>query len=231
MAISVQGAPGDTRSLRLHSPHRRRPTRRVLGAVTTVLAGLVALLLVASVALAVLVRHGPSGDLVAFGHPVFSVASGSMTPTFDTGDLIVDRALTTSEAASLHVGEIITFRAVSPATGNIPLTVTHRIYAVRRALSPLGVPVVSYTTKGDANNAPDQWTIHPNDVLGQYESRISAGGYVMAALHRPLTFVLLIMAPVVYLAFSWTRRRWIAIGAAEADAGSPRELEQPADDE
>jgi signal peptidase len=230
VAISVQGAPVDTRSLRLDAPPRGRTARRVLGAVTTVLAGVVAILLVASVALAVLVRHGPSGDLVAFGHPVFSVASGSMTPTFSTGDLIVDRPLTTGEAASLHVGEIVTFRADSPATGNVPLIVTHRIYAVRRVLSPLGVPVVSYTTKGDANNAPDQWTIHPNDVLGQYESRIPAGGYVMAALHRPLTFILLIMAPVVYLAFSWTRRRWIAIGVAEADAGSPCELEK-SDDE
>ena len=219
MAISVQGALVDTPSPRLHSRRPSAARRRILGALATALTGIVALLLVAAIALAVLVRHGPSGDLVALGHPVFSVASGSMTPTFDTGDLIVDRALTASQAESLHKGEVITFRADSPATGGVPMTVTHRIYAVSRTLSPLGVPVVSYQTKGDANNAPDAWTIHPNDVLGLYESRIASGGYVMTTLHRPLTFILLIMMPVLYLAFSWTRRRWVAIGAADAAAG------------
>ena len=230
MAISVHGALVDTPSASPHSPSRQRMIRRLNGAAATVLTGVVVLLLVASVALAVLVRRGPSGDLVAFSHPVFSVASGSMTPTFDTGDLIVDRALTAKQAQSLHKGEIITFRADSAATGGVPIIVTHRIYAVSRTLSSLGVPVVSYKTKGDANNAPDSWTIDPNNVLGLYESRVPAGGYVMTTLHRPLTFILLIMAPVLYLAFSWTRRRWIAIDLAEADARR-REHDHPDGDQ
>jgi hypothetical protein len=38
------------------------------------------------------------------------------------------------------------------------------------------------------------------------------GGYVLSTLHQPLTFVILIMIPVVYLVEEEVRKRWIALG-------------------
>lgn len=197
----------------------RSVSRTVKSVITTLLAAIFALLLLAAIALAVLVHTGPAGELVVLNHPVYSVASGSMTPTFRTGDLIIDRSITGAQATALHAGQIVTFRVDSPATGGAPIIVTHRIFAVSRKLTSLGVPAVTYTTKGDANNAPDSWAIGPTTVQGLYETRIPFGGYALTALHRPLTFILLIMIPFAYFVFLRARRHWIAIGEAEAREG------------
>ncbi len=170
---------------------------------------LVVILAVVAVALAFLVRHGADGVDTIMGHPVFSVASGSMTPAIDTGDLIVDDPVTEPQAAGLHVGQIITFRESASSS----LIVTHRIVEVLRG--SLRSPVL-YRTKGDANNAPDLAGVAPTQVLGIYQLRIPFGAYALSTLHQPLTFAILVMIPVVYLAEEEIRRRWTALGEEEA---------------
>lgn len=198
------------------SPVRRRrnPVLRVL---ETVVAVVVIVLVVLAIFLAVSVRHGVDGQTTVFGRPVYSVDSGSMTPTFDTGDLIVDKTISATAAEHLHKGQIITFRA-TPAVGSTAgLVVTHRIYAVVRVPSGAGDPAVEYRTKGDANNAPDVGVVAPSAILGLYQGeRIPFGGYVLSTLHQPLTFVVLIMIVVVYLAEELIRRKWIALGVQDA---------------
>jgi len=174
----------------------------------------VIVLVVVAIFLAVSLRHTTSGQTMFFGRPVYSVASGSMTPTFAAGDVIIDRAISASAAEHLHKGEIITFET-GPATGGSSLVVTHRIYAVVK-LSVNGVQTVSYRTKGDANNAPDQDLVEPASIQGVYQQRIPFGGYVLGTLHQPITFVVLILIPVIYLAEEEIRRRWIRLGEQDA---------------
>ena len=192
---------------------RRNPVLRVL---ETVVAVVVIVLVVLAIFLAVSLRHGADGQTSVFGRPVYSVDSGSMTPTFDTGDLIVDKTISATAAEHLHKGQIITFRATPAVGGTAGLVVTHRIYAVVRNQSVAGVPGVEYQTKGDANNAPDVGVVAPSAILGLYQGqRIPFGGYVLSTLHQPITFVVLIMTVVVYLAEELIRRKWIALGAQD----------------
>jgi signal peptidase len=129
---------------------------------------------------AILVRTSSMGASEVLGHPVLKVLSGSMTPTFRTGDLVVDRPLPRAATESLHVGEIVTFR--EPGSGGSVL-VTHRIFRVVRQAGPGGGPAqVAYETKGDANNSPDLWRVTPSEVVGRYEWRIPDGGYVLNVL-------------------------------------------------
>jgi signal peptidase len=193
-------------------PTRRRG-RRALRVVEGVLVTLVVLLAFVALSLAFLVRPDAQGVDAIFGHPIFNVASGSMTPAIDTGDLIVDNPVSSTQAAALHVGQIISFR--ESATGASSLVVTHRIVAVLPGSSSSGA--VLYRTKGDANNAPDLSAVAPSQVLGVYSARVPFGAYVLSTLHRPLTFVILIMIPVVYLAEEEVRRRWIALGIKDAE--------------
>ncbi len=193
---------------------RRHPAVKV---VEWMLAVAVIVLVVLAVFLAVFIRHGSDGQTTLFGRPVYSVTSGSMTPTFDAGDLIVDNPITATVAANLHKGQIITFNATPSAVGGAPLVITHRIYAVVKGPVVAGVPTVQYRTKGDANNAPDQTLVAPSSILGLYQGqRVPFGGYVLSTLHQPMTFVILIMIPVVYLVFEEIRKRWIALGEADA---------------
>lgn len=98
---------------------------------------------------------------------VLIVRSGSMTPVFYTGDLIVIGHY--DPEATLSPGTIITFKV----KGRI---VTHRIVAVADD---------GYVTKGDANNVADTWENSPGEtynidssaIIGVYRGRIPGLGY------------------------------------------------------
>ncbi len=79
----------------------------------------------------------------------YAVDSGSMSPTFNTGDLVVDMPVTPTTV--YHVGDVVTFH---PTPG---YTATHRIAAI----GPDGI-----TTKGDANPSSDVGPIQPGMIAG-----------------------------------------------------------------
>ena len=173
---------------------------RVLRVLRWVGTTLVLVLVFAALMLGIFIRTSSAGTSTIFNHPVFSVLSGSMTPTFDTGDVIIDNPITAAQAESLHVGQIITFNSNS-------IVITHRIVGVTGSGS-----AVTYQTKGDANNAPDQTPVSPTAIVGVYSGRVPFAGYVLSTLHQPLTFVILVMIPVVYLVVVEIRRRWVLYG-------------------
>jgi len=124
------------------------------------------------------------------GHPLLVVLSGSMTPTFRTGDVIIDHQVTAAQAGHLHVGQIITFRSSTDSNQ----VLTHRILAVKTGSDGS----VAYQTKGDANNAPDSELRPAANVIGLYQARIPRAGYLLANLHRPLVVGLLLAAPLLW---------------------------------
>ncbi|MGH7640150.1 MAG: signal peptidase I [Candidatus Dormibacteria bacterium] len=187
-------------------------TANVLG--TLVGLGLV-LLFVAALFLAVVTRNNPQGVPSAFGQRTFIVLSGSMTGTFNPGDLIVDRTVTRAQAARLHRGQVISFEEVGP-NGTVASVFSHRIYKVSHLLNANTQSyTTAYETKGDANPAPDHNRVLPGQVLGVYELRMPYAGYVLQALHQPLVFVLLITLPFAALVAGFARRSWIADGPAK----------------
>ncbi|HEY4347890.1 MAG TPA: signal peptidase I, partial [Gaiellaceae bacterium] len=115
----------------------------ILGMLVAVLVVMVAAVVVV---VAVATRLSNKEQYTAFGHPMLSVLSGSMAPVVNTGDLIIDRSVTPTQAASLHAGQIITFYD-SPGSKTV---INHRIVKVVHQGGK-----VFYETKGDANNAPD----------------------------------------------------------------------------
>ena len=106
----------------------------------TALAVLISLLFMAAIGGVVLAVHS--------GYQAAAMETGSMAPAIRVGDMAV---LQKTTPESIHVGDTITFAA--PVAGN-PL-VTHRVVKIEQTT---GGPV--FTTKGDANAAPDQWTVH-----------------------------------------------------------------------
>jgi len=177
------------------------------------------LLLLGSLILLVFLRHGPDGESTVFGHPVLEVTTGSMTPTFDPGDLIVDAPVSPSAAQHLRRGQVITFRSAQYLLNGAPILVTHRIQRVESTASG-----VEYQTKGDANNVADAGLVTPAEVVGLYQGwRVPAGAYVLNALHHRLTFVVLAVLLVAVLGAGEFRRRWRSIGEFAGDReGSSR---------
>lgn len=144
--------------------------------------------------LGILARPGKDGISRMFGHPILTVLSGSMTPTFRPGDLVVDDPITPAQSQRLTPGDVITFHV----TGSSEELITHRIVAVRT--DPDGR--VAYQTKGDANNVVDEEVVAPSQVVATYSHRVPLGGYILRAVRTKAVFFAVVLLPFLYVAAS-----------------------------
>jgi signal peptidase len=126
------------------------------------------------------------------GYRAYAIKTGSMTPTYPTGALVIDRP---SASSAPNVGQVITFRTKDGL-------VTHRIHALKDG---------GYETKGDANRTPDVGTVPFQDVIGVVAWGAAYLGYVFVFFQQPTgALSLMLLALSVYLA-------WAAFFPAEDD--------------
>lgn len=181
---------------RSNSPGSAQPMlRRVLGRIWSLVGTALAVVavVVGTLALVVAVAShlSPPGEYTVFGHPVMSVLSGSMSPAIKTGDLVFDDPVSKVRAKHLQVGQIVSFSSGGKVF-------THRIHAVEHLNGS-----VAYQTKGDRNNAPDQSSVVPSQIVGLYKTKVPYGGYILNALHKPIALVLLLASPLLWLLSGW----------------------------
>ncbi len=140
--------------------------------------------IVAAVTAAVLIAIAGCGVYAwSSGVRVYAVDSGSMSPTFNTGALVVDLPVTPPTV--FHVGDVITFH---PTPG---YTATHRIAAI----GPDGI-----STKGDANPSSDVGYIQPSMIAGRVAFSVPFGGYVAVFFKHPVGVVALLLLLLAMLA-------------------------------
>jgi signal peptidase len=131
------------------------------------------------------------------GYQRYVITSGSMTGTYDRGSLVFDRVVPT---ASLRAGDVITFQPPGHAG-----LVTHRIASVRTIR---GQRV--FTTKGDANPAPDAWGAI--QLASAKQARVAFHvpylGYGIAALSDRRVRMVVIGLPALLIGFSTLAGLW-----------------------
>ncbi|MGY1609340.1 MULTISPECIES: signal peptidase I [unclassified Geodermatophilus] len=115
------------------------------------------------------------------GGSALAVLSGSMTPGLPVGGMVFTR---TADTAEVEPGDVITFQRRPGA----PELVTHRVVAVD---TTSGVPV--FTTRGDANDAPDLDPVPASSVRGELWFAVPHLGRLAAVLHSPKGAGLLIV--------------------------------------
>lgn len=120
------------------------------------------------------------GIPTVFGYGCAAVETGSMEPEIAAGDFIVVRA-----EDEYAVGDVITF--YDSVRGQY---VTHRIILVSGS---------GYTTKGDANNAQDNFTVPPSAVVGRVVAVLRGFGRVVGFLQTPAG----LLAIVAFAAAVW----------------------------
>jgi len=96
-----------------------------------------------------------------------TVLTGSMSPTFRPGDIVVVQP---TPVTDLVVGDVVTFQ---PVSGDPSLT-THRIVALRHDADGA---LVEVTTRGDANSA-DDLPIVPAQIQGRVRYTVPWVGYL-----------------------------------------------------
>jgi signal peptidase len=191
LTIDTNGTPGRLPGHALPKPARAGRWRKVLEIFSTTMTVLIAMLASAAIVVAIASHMSSQGQYMAFGHPVMTVVSGSMSPVIDTGDVIIDGQVTPAESRHLHVGQIISFRE-SPGS---PVIITHRIVGIHVRKARVG-----YYTKGDANQGQDLVLRPAKNVVGVYQYSIRDGGYLLSALHQPLIIALLLVSVILFFA-------------------------------
>ncbi|MFC7130198.1 signal peptidase I [Haloferax chudinovii] len=152
-----------------------------LTAAARVLGGVVLLVAVALV----VVLAAPQ----AFGADAsYTVLSGSMSPTFDAGDVVVVRDV---PPADISAGDIITYREAGGAiTDERTDRVTHRVVAVDRSGDS---PV--FRTKGDANEDVDSDPVTADRVVGRVWFHVPYLGLAAQFVQSGLGLVLFVILP------------------------------------
>lgn len=117
----------------------------------------------------------------------YVVYSGSMSPSLPVGSLI---AIKPEE--DYAVGDVVSFKLEG---GQV---ITHRISKVIND-EPSGV--VSYQTKGDANNAPDSEPVSKNQILGEGFFALPYLGYLLSFLRTKAGFTIFVIIPAILIIF------------------------------
>jgi len=101
------------------------------------------------------------------------VASGSMQPALDTGDVII---IAKVPADIIKEGDIIQFRKAEE------VTIIHRVIEIQETEG-----ATFFITKGDANNAPDRDPVIPENVVGKHVLTIPKIGWVASFIKALFT--------------------------------------------
>lgn len=152
-----------------------------------------------------------NGMPTVFGYGSAVVVSGSMEPELRINDLVIVKA-----QQGYELGDVIMFYDSSAGA-----YVTHRI---------VSVSAEGFGTQGDANNAPDQYLVPTDAVVGKVVGAMSGAGNVVSFLQSPAGM----LACVIVLAVLWlvpdlvSRRKRDLSEEAEEESLSGREEETQA---
>jgi signal peptidase len=133
---------------------------------------------------------------LAVGARSMIVRSGSMTPTIRTGDVVVVRPISPSEAA---VGEIVTFQDPD-GSGRL---LVHRVRAIG-----LRGKQFAFTTQGDANTTREHWRVPADGTIGEVVYRVPKLGFLVSWITTPAGRIGLMIVPALLLALSMLGRIW-----------------------
>lgn len=133
-------------------------------------------------------------------YPLLTVASGSMVPTLNVGDLIAVQGVNAADlnAGANPVGDVVVFRR-PPANDEL---------IVHRAVNKTFYGGLWYIrTKGDANSGPDTWTgpdtyggmISQNLLIGKVVGKVPWLGYIPLYIRRPEGITLIIVLMVIII--------------------------------
>ena len=126
------------------------------------------------------------------------VESGSMEPKIKTGSVVLIKP-----EAKYAVGEIITFDSDFKDERGAKVPITHRVIEVKTENN-----LVTYLTKGDANEESDGQIILARKVIGKVLFDVPYVGYAIDTAKKPYGFLALILIPALILIGEQTQNIW-----------------------
>ena len=109
-----------------------------------------------------------------FKYQAIVIATGSMTPNINKGDMVVIEKVAPKDAKKLKEEEVLAFKREDKI-------VVHRIYKIYTSGNE-----IFFKTKGDHNNAPDGYLTEAKEILGTVKFNIRYIGYPTVALYEKI---------------------------------------------
>ena len=107
-----------------------------------------------------------------FKYQAIVVATGSMTPNINKGDVVIVKKLTDNEKKDLKKGDVLVFNREDRI-------VVHRIYDIYSTGGE-----IFFKTKGDFNKDPDEYLTETSEVIGTVKAKIKYIGYPTVILYE-----------------------------------------------
>ncbi len=149
--------------------------------------------------------------LAVVGYRPLVVRSGSMEPNLDVGDVVV---VDWRRARDIDVGDIVTFVSTEVDSQSV----THRVSGLDAAAG-----LVTFETRGDANESSEIWTVPEADLVGLVVGRVPMIGGAVAGLGRLRAVIAGVGLGLALLSVLVARRR-SRTNEVVADRSRPGEL-------
>lgn len=157
---------------------------------------------------ALLFSFNTSEDKALFGYRYYTVLTGSMSPTYNVGDMIFVQL---KEGKDINIGDVITFNPSQDSDAYLTHRVTEKIENYE------GSGVTCFRTQGDANNAQDSFLIDENRVIGTVNFGVPMIGYVVRFVQ--LRWYLILPIVIMIAVFFQLLKRYFLMDKAEETEG------------
>lgn len=107
-----------------------------------------------------------------FRYQALVIATGSMTPNINVGDVVIVDRLKRDSIKKLKVGDVVAYRKEK-------VVICHRIINIVKTDD-----MIYFETQGDANSTPDQLLVEETDIVGIVKTKINYIGYPTVMLNE-----------------------------------------------
>ncbi|MEG2813841.1 MAG: signal peptidase I [Oscillospiraceae bacterium] len=165
------------------TPKRKRNTSKGLFICCNILFTIMVLIVVS----AFLFTTKTGRPVTFFGHSALIIATGSMEPEIPTNSLIINKKV---PSQNLVVGDIITFMEIIPRSDE-PVPICHRITKIIKTDDG-----VSFQTKGDMNDKPDEKTCTKDKIVGKVIAISPFAGKIVNFIRSPYGMICFLILPL-----------------------------------
>ena len=137
-----------------------------------------------------ILQRTTNNEITLFGYRIFVVATGSMVPEYEVGDVLVSKEV---DPATIQVGDDIVYQGKEGSFKD--KIVTHQVIMIEKENDNYRIQ-----TKGIANTKADP-EITQNEVIGKVIYKMGVLSLLQRAMSNNYIFYFVVFVPIVLLTF------------------------------
>ena len=137
-----------------------------------------------------ILQRTTNNEITLFGYRIFVVATGSMAPEYNVGDVLVSKEV---DPATIQVGDDIVYKGKEGSFKD--KIVTHQVIMIEKENENYRIQ-----TKGIANTKADP-EITQNEVIGKVIYKMGVLSLLQRAMSNNYVFYFVVFVPIVLLTF------------------------------